>query len=151
MGALARLAAPTLRDRVGSLPALVPALVATLRPRSSTEMLRRLAESGTTVVVIHGDRDLVTWFSAGRAAAEAANGSLVRVDGGRHSWLLEDADTLPAIIRSLLDGPLAAPLSVAGPLEDVYEPEALALTLDRPRSRPYELRAGHPWRLESVV
>ena len=149
MGSIARLAAPSLADRVRSLPALVPAFAATVRSPGSTAMLRTLAAAGTTVVVIHGDRDLVTWYSTGRHAAAAAGGALIRVEGGGHSWMLEDADTLPAIVGALLDGPLRAALDRAGPLEDLYGPEALALTLDRPRSRPYELRAGHPWRLET--
>lgn len=148
MGSVARLAAPSLVDRIRSLPAVVPAFGAILHPRSSTAMLERLAAAGVPVVVIHGDRDLVTWFAAGRAAARAAGGDLVRVEGGGHSWLLEDADTLPAIVASLLDGPLAAPLADGGAIAELYGPEALALTLDKPTSRPYQLQAGHAWRLE---
>lgn len=149
MGSVARLAAPSILDRVRSIPALVPAFAATLRPRSSTVMLEALRDAGVPVVVIHGDRDLVTWFAAGRAAAVAAGGHLVRVEGGGHSWLLEDADTLPAIVASLLDGPLEAAMAVPVDLGDLYGPEALALTLDRPRSKPYQLQAGHAWRLET--
>ncbi|HVX17465.1 MAG TPA: alpha/beta fold hydrolase [Acidimicrobiales bacterium] len=149
MGSIARLAAPSLGDRLRSLPALVPAFAATLQPRSSTAMLHRLAADAVPVVVIHGDRDLVTWFASGRSAARAANGTLVRVERGGHSWLLEDADTLPAIVGSLLDGPLAAALPDGVSISDLYGPEALALTLDRPMSEPYRLRAGHAWRLET--
>lgn len=112
-------------------------------------MLHRLAADAVPVVVIHGDRDLVTWFASGRSAARAANGTLVRVERGGHSWLLEDADTLPAIVGSLLDGPLAAALPDGVSISDLYGPEALALTLDRPMSEPYRLRAGHAWRLET--
>lgn len=148
MGSIARLAAPSLVDRARSITSLVPAFAATLRPRSSTRMLESLREAGVPVVVIHGDRDLVTWFAAGRAAAGAAGGHLVRVEGGGHSWLLEDADTLPAIVASLLDGPLEAAVGETIDIGDLYGPEALALTLDRPRSKPYELQAGHAWRLE---
>lgn len=151
MGSVARLAAPSLVDRVRSLTSLVPAFVATLRPRSSTTMLEALRDAGVPVVVLHGDRDLVTWFAAGRAAAAAAGGHLVRVEGGGHSWMLEDADTLPAIVASLLDGPLEAAVAEAADVRDLYGPEALALTLDRPRSKPYELQAGHPWRLEPPI
>lgn len=148
MGSVARLAAPSILDRVRSVPSLLPAFVATLRPRSSTAMLTTLRDAGVPVVVIHGDRDLVTWFASGRAAAAAAGGHLVRVEGGGHSWLLEDADTLPAIIASLLDGPLDGPMAERLDLAALYGPEALALTLDRPRSKPYQLHAGHAWRLE---
>ena len=148
MGSVARLAAPSLLDRARAVPSLVPAFAATLRPRSSTAMLEALRDAGVPVVVLHGDRDLVTWFAAGRAAATAAGGHLVRVEGGGHSWLLEDADTLPAIVASLLDGPLEEALSEPIDIGALYGPEALALTLDRPRSKPYQLQAGHVWRLE---
>jgi pimeloyl-ACP methyl ester carboxylesterase len=148
VGSIARLAAPSLLDRARSFPSLVPAFAATLRPRSSTNMLEILRDAGVPVVVIHGDRDLVTWFAAGRAAAAAAGGHLVRVEGGGHSWLLEDPDTLPAIVASLLEGPLAAAMAESVDISDLYGPEALALTLDRPRSKPYQLQAGHAWRLE---
>jgi pimeloyl-ACP methyl ester carboxylesterase len=150
MGSIARLAAPSIADRVRSLPSLVPAFAATMRPRSSTAMLQRLAGAGVPVVVIHGDRDLVTWFASGRSAARAAKGALVRVEGGGHSWLLENADTLPAIIGSLLDGALAPALVDEGGISELYGPEALALTLDRPVSEPYRLRSGHAWRLEAA-
>ncbi len=35
-------------------------------------------------------------------------------------------------------------------IADLYDPEALALTLDRPTTRPSQLRAGQSWRLEPV-
>lgn len=151
IGSLARLAAPSLRGRIRSLPALPGAIWATAFDQDSEAMLNRLAEHGVPVAILHGDRDLTIWFPWGRQAAEAADGTLVRIEGGGHSWLLENPDSLPAIVSSLLDGPLAAPFDEAGAtIEDCYGPEAIALTLDRPRNAPYQLEPGHAWRVESV-
>jgi pimeloyl-ACP methyl ester carboxylesterase len=150
MGSLARLAAPSLAERIRSAPSLPAALFATMRAQGSIETLRSLGDAGVPVVVLQGDRDLTIWYPNARQAAEAAGGTLVRIEKGLHSWLLEDADSLPAVIASLLDGVLGAALaervdSVAG----CYGPEAIALTLDRPRSKPYELLPTHRFRIDT--
>lgn len=148
---LARLAAPSLRDRIRSLPALPGAVWATATDQGSDEMLRRLADHDVPVAILHGDRDLTIWYPWGRHAAEAADGTLVRIEGGGHSWLLENPDSLPAIIASLLDGPLGAPLDEAGAtIAACYGPEAIALTLDATRDKPYQLEPAHHWRLDPV-
>lgn len=150
MGSLARLAAPSVFDRVRSLPSLPRALWATLYSQGSDDMLHRLRDAGVPVAVLHGDRDLTIWFPWARHAAEDSDGTLVRIEGGGHSWLLEDADSLPAILSTLLEGPLAEALDdAAGSIDDLYGPEALARTLDRPRSKPYQLVPRHRWRLET--
>lgn len=146
---LARLAAPSLADRIRALPSMPAALWATAYDQGSDEMLQKLAANEVPVAVLHGDRDLTVWFPWGRHAAEAADGTLVRIEGGGHSWLLENPDSLPAVLASLLDGPMAAPFDEAGrAIDDCYGPEALALTLDRPVHEPYRLEPGHHWRLE---
>ncbi len=151
VGALARLAAPSLLQRVRELPSMPAALVATLRDKGSLDMARTLREAGVPVMVLHGDRDLCIWFANGRQIAEESGGSLVRVEGGNHSWLLEDADSLPAVVGSLLEGPLADAIARRVPsVADCYGPEALARTIDRPRSKPYELVPSHRFRLEQV-
>ena len=107
-------------------------------------------DAGVPVAVLHGDRDLTIWFPWARQAAEDADGTLVRIEGGGHSWLLEDADSLPAIIATLVEGPLTDALdAAAASIDDLYGPEALARTLDRSRSKPYQLVPRHRWRLES--
>jgi pimeloyl-ACP methyl ester carboxylesterase len=110
MGALARLAAPSLAQRVRELPSMPAAIFATATARGSLDRLRSLADADVPVMVLHGDRDLTIWFTNARQAAEAAGGTLVRIEGGLHSWLLEDADSLPAVIGSLLDGVLGEAL-----------------------------------------
>lgn len=151
MGSVARLATPSLADRARSLPALPGAFWATLHNQGSAKRLRALADAGVPVFMLHGARDLVIWYPFARDAAKAADAMLVRVEEGRHSWLLENADTLPAIVRSLLDGPLGVALDRCNEsIASLYGPEAIALTLDRPRSKPYEITAGHRWRVDAL-
>lgn len=152
MGSITRLAAPSIVDRIRALPTMPAALFATMWDQGSEDRLRLLGVAGVPVVVLHGDRDLTIWFPWGRQSAEAAGGALVRVEGGGHSWLLENADSLPAMLGSMLDGPLAGALDEAGAdVASLYGPEALALTLDRSRSKPYQLEPGHRWRLEPIT
>lgn len=152
MGSIARLAAPSLLDRVRALPSMPAALWATAFDQGSDDMLRTLAEHQVPVVVVHGDHDLTIWYPFARDAARSANGTMIRVEGGLHSWLLENADSLPSMIGALLDGPLSDALdAAAGDIDELYGPEALALTLDRPTSKPYQLEPGHDWRLDPVV
>jgi hypothetical protein len=47
-------------------------------------------------------------LAAARDAARRTGGELVVVHGATHSWLLQDPETLPAIVRELLDGDLGA-------------------------------------------
>ena len=150
VGSLARLAAPSLADRIRSAPSLPAALFATARAQGSLDTLRDLGDDGVPVIVLHGDRDLTIWYPNARQAADAAGGTLVRIEGGLHSWLLEDADTLPAVVASLLDGVLGRALETrTTSIRDCYGPEAIALTVDRPRSKPYQLVPGHHFRIDN--
>ena len=151
MGSIARLAAPSLIDRARALPSMPAALYATIADQGSDDLLASLKGAGVPVVVIHGDRDMAIWYPFARDAARSAGATMVRVENARHSWLLENADSLPSMIGAMLDGPLAAALDdAAASIDDLYGPEALALTLDRPRSKPYQLDPGHDWRLEPL-
>lgn len=152
MGSIARLAAPSLVDRVRALPSMPGALYATTTDQGSDGMLRTLADHDVPVVVMHGDRDLTIWYPFARDAARAANGTMIRVERAGHSWPLENADSLPAMLGTLLDGPLAGALDAAAKrIDDLYGPEALALTLDQPVSKPYQLEPGHDWRLDPLT
>jgi pimeloyl-ACP methyl ester carboxylesterase len=103
---LGRLVAPTVVGH-GLRPwRMVGPAVSLLRSAPSRPLLERLAEREVPVVVIHGDRDLVVPYQTARDTAELANGWLVTVHGGSHSWLLKDPETLPAIVAELLRGPL---------------------------------------------
>jgi len=151
MGALARLAAPSLGQRARELPSLPAAVWATAFARGSIDALRQLRDEQVPVMVLHGDRDLTIWFTNARQAAEAAGGTLVRIEKGLHSWLLEDADSLPSVVGSLLDGPLGRALEErAVDVDACYGPDALARTIDRPQSKPYQLEPRHHWRIETT-
>ena len=149
-GALARLAAPSLGDRIRALPSLPAAFVATIGDQGSDKRLRALREAGVPVIVAHSNRDLAIWYPFARGAAAAAGATLVTVEGAGHSWMLEDPDSLPAMLAELLDGPLGGAIDgrARGGVDDMLAPDALARSLDRPRSRPYRLRPRHRWQVE---
>src|SRR3546814_11031134 len=88
-------------------------------------------------------------FARGAAAAAAA--TLVTVEGAGHSWMLEDPDSLPAMLAQLLDGPLGEAIDdrARGSIDDMLAPDALARSLDRPRSRPYRPEPRHRWQVEA--
>ncbi|MEO6988131.1 MAG: alpha/beta hydrolase [Aquihabitans sp.] len=102
-----RLARPLMQAHLRNPLRLLGPGVSILRSRSSKWMLERLGEEGVPVVAIHGDRDIVVPLSTGRSAAKLAKGMLVVVEGGRHSWLLKDPETLPAILRQLFESKVA--------------------------------------------
>jgi pimeloyl-ACP methyl ester carboxylesterase len=140
---LGRLVAPTLASHVLRPWRLVGPAVSLLRSRSSRPMLEALAREEVPVVVIHGNRDLAVPYRTARDAARAANGWLVTVHGGTHSWLLKDPETLPAIVayllgnelrslwgRVLADAGLDPATATFGEIEDCFiPPDALVRTL----------------------
>ena len=68
-------------------------------------MLEQLGASRVPVFVIHGDRDLAVPTATAGDAARRADGTLVVVQGGSHSWLLKDPETLPGDHRRAAEGP----------------------------------------------
>lgn len=151
VGSLARLAAPSLGDRLRALPSLPAAFVATIGDQGSEQRLESLRDAGVPVVVVHSDRDLAIWWPFAKVAARTAGATLVRVEGAGHSWVIEHPDSLPALLAELLDGPFGTAIAQRGrgPIEDLWAPDALGLVLDRPQSRPYVLDPGHTWRIEA--
>jgi pimeloyl-ACP methyl ester carboxylesterase len=99
---LLRLALPTIVGHVIAPWRLLGPMVSILRSRSSRYALNELANNGVPVFVLHGDKDLAVPLRTAREAATRANGTLVTVHDGRHSWLLKDPETMPAIIAALL-------------------------------------------------
>ena len=142
-----------------------PALSVLLAP-GSTRTMERLAAERIPVLILHGDRDPVVSVAAARDAARRSNGELVLVHGAGHSWLLEDPETLRAIVAHLLTDGLGsaclAALSHAGldvdtvSLADLesafYDPDALVHSLT-PDPRRTETRPGRPpqYRWSQVV
>ena len=84
---------------------LAPA-AALVGARASEPKLARLAAAGVPSFVIHGSQDRPVPLECARQAAAALRAQLVVVEGGRHSWLLSDPETLPAIVGNLLGGSL---------------------------------------------
>jgi hypothetical protein len=68
-------------------------------------------------------------LAAARDAARRTGGELVVVHGATHSWLLQDPDTLPAVVRELLDGDLGAACARAV-LEAGLDPAAPLAAVD---------------------
>jgi pimeloyl-ACP methyl ester carboxylesterase len=103
---LGRLVAPTLAGHALRPWRMLGPGVSLVRSSPSRPLLATLAERGVPVVVIHGDRDLAVPYRTARDTARDANGWLVTVHGGTHSWVLKDPETLPGISAELLQGPL---------------------------------------------
>jgi len=99
---------------------LLMPFLSVLRSPGSRQLLDRLGRSGTPVVVLHGDHDVVVPLSAARDAARRSGGDLVVIRGGTHSWLLKDPESFPAIMGQLLRGRLG----------DAYEQAIVEAGLD---------------------
>lgn len=102
---LGRLVAPSIRSHLTRPWHLAGPGVSILRSRSSRWMLEKLKRERVPVVAIHGDRDIVVPLSTARSAARLSGGMVVVVEGGTHSWLLKDPETLPAILSELFESP----------------------------------------------
>ncbi len=161
-----KLAMPMVASHVKNPLHLIGPGVSILRSRSSKWMLEKLGREGVPVVAIHGDRDIVVPLSTARSAAKLAGGGVVVVEGGRHSWLLKDPETLPAILRELFDAPTSvaarnrdfaemglAPDATLDEIEAAfYEPDApvLALTpeIDLTAIKPGPRRPRYRWHVD---
>lgn len=168
---LGRLVAPVIAGHVRRPWRMLGPAVSILRSRGSGWMLDRIAEEGIPLVVIHGERDVAVPLATARSAAERGRGTLVTVEKARHSWLLRDPRTLPAILDALVAshvgevvmGRVAADLGLDSPgyldqvtLDDLDRtylvPDAPVLALSPPDEQPDTLpRLGRPryrWRVD---
>lgn len=162
----ARLVRPMLRGHALNPLHLAGPGISILRSRSSKWMLEKLAAEKVPLVAIHGDRDIVVPLSTARSAAKLANGMVVVVEGGRHSWLLKDPETLPAILREMFEAPAsvrsrdrdfaAMGLAPDASIDEIeaafYEPGAAVLDLtpeiDLDAIRPGPRRPRYRWHVE---
>lgn len=162
-----RLVAPMMKGHVKNPLHLAGPGISILRSRSSKWMLEKLGRDGVPVVAIHGDRDIVVPLSTARSAAKLAKGMVVVVEGGRHSWLLNDPETLPAILREMFEHPRAvedrdrdfakmglAPDATIDQIEDAfYEPDAviheLTPEIDVDAIQPGPLRPRYRWHVDT--
>jgi pimeloyl-ACP methyl ester carboxylesterase len=161
-----RLVAPMMVSHAKNPLHLLGPGVSILRSRSSKWMLEKLGREGVPVVAIHGDRDIVVPLATARSAAKLSGGMVVVVEGGRHSWLLKDPETLPAILREMFEAPASiesrnrdfaklglAPDASLDEIEAVfYEPDApiLALTpeIDLDAIKPGPRRPRFRWHVD---
>jgi pimeloyl-ACP methyl ester carboxylesterase len=158
---LSRLAVPVVVGHLSAPWRLFGPGLSALYAAASAPLLDRVGRTAVPVVVVHGDCDLVVPLAAARDAARRTGGELVVVHGATHSWLLQDPETLPAIVRELLAGDLGAARdrAVAGagldpgaPLAAVDDAFAPAGTLLRrlgppgaPRPAPAPRRPHYAW------
>jgi pimeloyl-ACP methyl ester carboxylesterase len=119
-----KLVAPTLLAHVRNPLHLAGPGVSILRSRSSKWMLEKLGREHVPVVAIHGDRDIVVPLATARSAAKLSKGMVVVVEGGTHSWLLKDPETLPAILRDMFDRPASRASRARDFAEMGLEPDA---------------------------
>jgi len=144
---LARLVLPTGAGHVRRPWRLVGPLASIVRAPNSGDALDELRQRGLPVVVVHGERDLPVPVGTGRAAAARAGAELVVVHGARHSWLLRDPHTFPAILAERLDGRLGRAVdearAVAG-LDSGAPPEAVSAAFCEPGAAVLELAGAAP-------
>jgi len=103
-----------------------PALSVLLAPGSAST-LDRLGTSGLPVFILHGDRDPVVPLASARDAARRTGGELFVVRHAGHSWLLEDPETLRAIVAQLLGDGLGK-ACVAAVAEADLDPRTVSLS-----------------------
>lgn len=162
----ARLARPMLTKHLRNPLRIAGPGISILRSKSSKWMLQAIAKAGVPLVAIHGDRDIVVPLSTARSAAKLANGMVVVVERGRHSWLLKDPEALPAILRELFESPLGqasrtrdfeklglSPDATIDEIEAVFYDEdapVLDLTpdLDLDALHPEPVEPRYSWRIE---
>jgi pimeloyl-ACP methyl ester carboxylesterase len=126
---LSRLAVPVVVGHLSAPWRLFGPGLSALYAAASAPLLDRVALRPTPVAVVHGDCDLVVPLAAARDAARRTGGELVVVHGATHSWLLQDPETLPAVVRELLDGDLGAACARAV-LEAGLDPAAPLAAVD---------------------
>jgi pimeloyl-ACP methyl ester carboxylesterase len=126
---LSRLALPVVAGHLSAPWRLLGPGLSALYAAASAPLLDRVARTATPVVAMHGDCDLVVPLAAARDTARRTGGELVVVHGATHSWLLQDPETLPAIVHELLAGDLGAACARAV-LEAGLEPGAPPSAVD---------------------
>ena len=127
-----------------------PALSVLLAPGSAAT-LDQIGARGLPVFVLHGDRDPVVPLAAARDAARRTGGDLLVIRHAAHSWLLEDPETLRAIVARLLGDGLGqaclAALAKAGLDPHTVSQSEVERAFYDPGARVHDLSPG-PFRTE---
>jgi pimeloyl-ACP methyl ester carboxylesterase len=80
----------------------VRAALAMMQSPDSTEQLRMMRERGIPTLVLHGENDYMVPFASGRDIAEATGGSLYRLRGACHGWLIANPRHAAEALRHLI-------------------------------------------------
>jgi hypothetical protein len=125
-GALARNA----RTPLG-LPGAVRAIIAS---GDYTPMLEAMRAHSVPTIVVHGENDLVVPFDSAHDMADRADGTLYRVPGAYHSWMLANPRHGADMMRQLLAAELGDALRDAARVHGVKGGrwEGSLLTADSP-------------------
>ena len=67
-----------------------------------TPMLDAMRENRVPTIIVHGENDLVVPFESAKDMAERADGTLYRVPGAYHSWMLANPRHGADVVRQLL-------------------------------------------------
>ena len=81
------------------LPGAVRAIIAS---GDYTPMLEAMRQHSVPTIVVHGENDLVVPFESAKDMAERADGTLYRVPGAYHSWMLANPRHGADMVRQLL-------------------------------------------------
>jgi pimeloyl-ACP methyl ester carboxylesterase len=108
---LFRLVVPTVWGHMTRPWRLAGPALSIMRTRSSRYALNTLKDNSVTCVAIHGSLDLAVPHMTAIDTVNRTSGTLVTIDGGGHSWILRDPETLPAILAELLEGDLGKAIS----------------------------------------
>jgi pimeloyl-ACP methyl ester carboxylesterase len=103
---LSRLAVPVMVAHLTAPWRLFGPGLSALYAAASAPLLDLVGRTAVPVAAVHGDYDLVVPLATARDTARRTGGELVVVHGATHSWLLQDPETLPAIVQELLGGEL---------------------------------------------
>ena len=83
-------------------------------PHASSAQLRLMRDRGIPTFVLHGDNDYLVPFTFAHDIAAAAGGSLHRVHGASHSWMLGNPRRAADALRYLMTRELGDALRGAG-------------------------------------
>ena len=106
MRQMARALAHNARTPLG-LPGAVRAIIAS---GDYTPMLEAMRQHCVPTIVVHGENDLVVPFESAEDMAERADGTLYRVPGAYHSWMLANPRHGADMVRQLLAAELGGVL-----------------------------------------
>jgi pimeloyl-ACP methyl ester carboxylesterase len=97
------------------------AALAMLQSPDSTPQLRAMRKYGIPTLVLHGDNDFMVPFETAYDIAEDAGGSLYRLPGACHSWMIADPRQGVDALRQLIDGELGDVLRFAAKVLEISD------------------------------